>query len=333
MIDANIMKELRKFIDKISAYQGKELARREDWGKINFDEVKSDLQTVISLSVALGELPIQYLSDNSAQSIVNVMQEFLPQIEALDKFSITDGDPNQRRMRLISDIHRNCDRFYGQVGVWIPFLAYQKGDVSENIKRLTSAIVETEKKADDGLKRIAGKEKDIEEIVVRAREASAGAGVAVFTKDFENESNNAANSAGRWLKATVAFAALTLAIPAYVYFFEDSLPTDKGQLISKLASKVVAISILFTATMWCGKIYKSMRHLSILNRHRAIGIRTFRAFSAAASDARTKDAVLMETTHSIFSNSATGLINDPANDAEPNIIQIAGKVMDNANGK
>ena len=76
-----------------------------------------------------------------------------------------------------------------------------------------------------------------------------------------------------------------------------------------------------------------IHNLSILNRHRALGIRTFRAFSAAASDARTKDAVLMETTHSIFSNSATGLINDPANDAEPNIIQIAGKVMDNANGK
>ena len=68
--------------------------------------------------------------------------------------------------------------------------------------------------------------------------------------------------------------------------------------------------------------------------HRALGLKTFQAFSAVAADSHTKDAVLMETTHSIFGNITTGLINESSNcESDSNIIQIAGKVMEQAGGK
>ena len=326
-------KELKSLIEKIAAYNGKDLAHRGEWGSINFDDISDDLKTVISLSISLGEMPIQFLADNTANGICDVIKELLPRLEELDKFSITQGDPNSHRTNLANNLHQCCDRFYSQVGMWIPFLAYQRGDVAENIKKLTKAIADTEQQAEAGLARIAQKEKDVDEIVVRTREASADAGVAVFTEDFQSESEGAAKSAAKWLIATIVFAVMTLAIPVAAYFFEDYSGIEKSQLISKLASKVVVISVLLTGTMWCGRIYKSLRHLSILNRHRAIGIKTFRAFSAAASDAQTKDAVLMETTRSIFANASTGLIHESNGDAEPSIIQIAGKVMDTANNK
>ncbi len=54
----------------------------------------------------------------------------------------------------------------------------------------------------------------------------------------------------------------------------------------------------------------------------------------AAADVHTKDAVLMETTRSIFGNVPTGLINESGtSDADANIIQIAGKVMDRTAGE
>ncbi len=333
MVNKEIMSQLKGLINSVAAYKDKELSRRGDWGSINFDEVSSDLKTVISLAAALGDMPIQYLSDSTARGIINVINELVPRLDALNKFSITEGDPNSRRANLISQIHQSCDQFYSQVGMWIPFLAYQKGDVSENIKRLTNTITETENKAAEGLARIAKKEKDVDEIVTRTREASAEAGVAVFTEDFQAESDRSSSAATKWLWTTGLLAVATILVPVFAYFCEDYSGVEKMQLISKLASKIVVISVLFTATMWCGRIYKSLRHLSILNRHRAIGIKTFRAFSAAAADERTKDAVLLETTHSIFSNSPTGLIHDSNSDQEPNIIQIAGKVMENTNGK
>jgi hypothetical protein len=71
-----------------------------------------------------------------------------------------------------------------------------------------------------------------------------------------------------------------------------------------------------------------------VNRHRALGLKTFQAFSAATSDNHTKDAVLMETTHSIFANTNTGLLNEPSSaDSESNIIQIAGRVMEQSSSK
>ncbi len=97
---------------------------------------------------------------------------------------------------------------------------------------------------------------------------------------------------------------------------------------------MLVLSLCVTAAMWCGRIYKSLRHLSIINRHRALGLKTFQAFSAASADACTKDAVLREVTHSIFAISYTGLIRESAErDPDSNIIQIAGKVMEHAEVK
>lgn len=56
----------------------------------------------------------------------------------------------------------------------------------------------------------------------------------------------------------------------------------------------------FTATIWCGRLYKALRHQSAINKHRANALRTFQTFTMAASDDETHNAVLMETTKSIF---------------------------------
>lgn len=334
MAKHQLIESLKKSLAELAAFKDKELISRSDWGAINFKDIQTDVEMVCNLVSALQSLPVEYLPENALSQIVETNKQILPQFQGIDAFSLTsNGDPNSRRSNLITHFHTASDNFYSRVGLWIPFLAYQKGDIAENIKRLTSAIDEAEVKADASLSAIAAKEKEAEDIITRAREASADAGVAVFTQDFQNESDLNSAIAKKWLWATIVFAGLTLVVAILLYFFEDLGDINKTQLISKLASKVIGISVLFTATMWCGKIYKSLRHLSIVNKHRAIGLRTFRAFSSAASDTRTKDAVLMETTHSIFANSATGLVTETATDSDANIIQIAGKVMDHTSNE
>jgi hypothetical protein len=97
----------------------------------------------------------------------------------------------------------------------------------------------------------------------------------------------------------------------------------------KVASKVVILSILLTATLWCGRVYKALMHQSAMNRHRALSLQTFQAFTAAASDLQTKDAVLLEATRAIFAPCATGYVESgtASADSESRVIEIVKSIV------
>jgi len=82
--------------------------------------------------------------------------------------------------------------------------------------------------------------------------------------------------------------------------------------------------VLLTATVWCGRIYKALKHQITVNRHRANSLKTFQAFVKAASDDATRNAVLLETTRSIFTNSPSGYLegSDSASDTNTKVLEI-----------
>jgi hypothetical protein len=84
---------------------------------------------------------------------------------------------------------------------------------------------------------------------------------------------------------------------------------------------------MLTGTLWCGKCYKALTHLVIVNRHRALGLRTLQAFANAAADAQTKDAVLLEATRSIFGNVPTGYVDVANVDSDHKVVEIVRSVM------
>ena len=91
-------------------------------------------------------------------------------------------------------------------------------------------------------------------------------------------------------------------------FYSSQSIADNSLLFQIMLSKLVILLILITATLWCGKIYKGFMHLSTLNKHRALSLQTFQAFSQATKDPHVKDAVLLETTRSIFGNVSSGFL-------------------------
>jgi len=174
---------------------------------------------------------------------------------------------------------------------------------------------------------IETKKKEIDDIIMKAREASAGAGAAVFTQDFDKEASKLSKNANKWLIATAVLGSITLVIAALTWFWTQT-GLDTGQIWQKVASKFIVLSILLTATLWCGKIYKALMHQSAINRHRALSLQTFQAFSSAASDVQTKDAVLLETTHSIFSQGVTGYVDSASAvaDSDARVIEIVKSI-------
>ena len=104
-------------------------------------------------------------------------------------------------------------------------------------------------------------------------------------------------------------------------FFVAEAGLDAGQLLQKSASRLVVLAVLFTTTLWCGRVYKALLHQAAVNRHRALSLQTFQAFSSAATDDATKDAVLMEATRAVFGRMPTGFL-DATDSAGPQGVQV-----------
>jgi hypothetical protein len=223
----------------------------------------------------------------------------------------------------MAELHSHADRLYTEASPWVPFLAYQKGDVSKNIETLTASVTQAQSLVDAAKATIANRQSEIETIITQAREASASAGAAIFTHDFKNEATALERQGSKWLRITGALAAATLGFAVLMWL----TPVQGSQpeiIVQRFGGKLAVLVVLFTAALWCGRTYKALMHLSTINRHRALSLQTLQAFSHAASDDATKDAVLMEATRAIFGSVPTGFLDSkPGADQDLKIVEIA----------
>jgi hypothetical protein len=175
---------------------------------------------------------------------------------------------------------------------------------------------------------ISKKENEIGEIIVKAREASAAVGAAVFTQDFKKESENLKKGSRNWLIAAGGLALATLVIAGLMWYYAEP-GLDRGQLFQKLGTKLAILVILITSTIWCGKIYKALMHLSTINGHRALSIQTLQAFVGAVENVQLKDAVVLEASRAIFGNVPTGYIDasNTSSDGDIKLFEIVKNLM------
>ena len=80
------------------------------------------------------------------------------------------------------------------------------------------------------------------------------------------------------------------------------------ETLRNVFSKAAVIAVLFTGTVWCGRIYRALIHQAAVNRHRALSLKTFQAFVRATDDPVVRDAVLMAATRTVFGSVPTGLV-------------------------
>lgn len=316
-------KALRDKIGTALAFREKSLESRSQWGSISFEKASPDLRRVFELLSHLSVLPLEYLTDTAITQIQSEVDQATSLFNRIDGFNIEQQTPTQVRDQLVSEVHSRADQLYTVAGPWIPVLAYQKGDVAKNIETLTASVTQAQTLVDGAKTAIANRQQEIETIITQAREASAAAGAAVFTKDFKDEAATLRDGANTWLKWTGFLAVLTLAFTAFMWLMPVET-TDSAVVIQRFGGKIAVLLVLFTATLWCGRTYKALMHLSTVNRHRALSLQTFQAFSHAASDDATKDAVLIETTRAIFGSVPTGFLETKeSSDSDMKVIEIA----------
>ena len=327
------LKELQEEIDKFSSFEKENLINRTEWGTISLEEARPDFDRIYDIVNYLKILPVEHLTLDALNEIKNEIININRLFDQINNFSIETGNPAGQRDEFVNQVQARADALYTHASPWIPFLAYQKGDVSKNIDTLTESLKKAEQLIVNTKETISQKEKEIQEIIIKAREASAAAGAAVFTEDFRRESEKLHDRAKKWLWVTGGLALLTLAVAIFMWYFTEA-GLDKGQLWQKLGTKLAILAVLISGTVWCGKIYKALMHLATINNHRALSIQTLQAFAAAVEDTSIKDAVVLEATRAVFGNIPTGYVeNNPSTtESDIKLVEVAKNILPKSSG-
>lgn len=309
------VKKLLGLINELTEIEISDLIYDKDWGSINFESATKDLERLYALCNHFKVLPLDQLPDDIAVQITNEGTPIFQTVNNIREFTIEQANPSGIRDQYINEVKANVDRFYKPAHIYVPYLAYQKGEIQSNIKQLTSSVSDAKELLESTEKDVSNQKDEIIKIVNAAREASASVGVAHFTADFDTEASNMETQATVWLKVTAALGVLSLVATLYFLFSEPDL-TSTVNAIQYVSSKILVLVLLITGTLWCGNMYKAAKHQAAANRFKGNSLKTFQAFVNATDDNGIRDAVLIETTRAIFSESATGYINNDSSGTE-----------------
>ena len=148
---------------------------------------------------------------------------------------------------------------------------------------------------------------------------------------FNTESTEHERQSKNWLKWTVGvLIAIVFAAIILIFLFPDTT-SSSAEIIQFSVTKVIILSAMFYGLSICNRNYKAHKHNATLNKHRQNALSTFETFAkAAGTDAQTKSAVLIEATHTIFSNQQTGYLNSEKDRESSNkIVEIIKSVTTN----
>lgn len=276
------------------------------WGTISFEMARQDLEVIFDMVRELQRLPVRIVPDGGFDPILNALTVCRDSVKAIQTFTIEQSDPSGVRASAITNVKSAATQLLNTAAPWLPFLAYRQGDVQRNIESMTTAAKDIRDQYDQAVADASERRKELDGIVLAAREASAVAGVGVFTADFANQADDLETEATTWLKRTTWAAGLTIIVAVLSMFVHiGDKPSEIAQF---LTSKILALVVLISATVWCGRIYKATKHQAASNRHRSLALKTFQAFVQATEDQATRNAVLLESTRSIFAVGPSGYL-------------------------
>ena len=191
MITQETIKILRERLASLTTYRDMELIERREWGAINFNQVKSDIESVLYLATVLSDLPIEHLPNTVATGISDQIPAVIDQLTRINEFSIeVGGDPKNQRDDICNNLVHAAEELQNRANVFIPYLAYRRGDIDENIQNLNESVTQIKELYNRTQEWVAGKKNDVDTLVEATRQAAASEGVATFTKEFENEASD-----------------------------------------------------------------------------------------------------------------------------------------------
>ena len=275
-------------------------------------------------NVELFEVPYYIIFNFNGQ-----LDHAISVFDQIKVFDPNNSNPADTRDYLVDQIEQQFDNYYATA---IPILTVgllKSNDLSIEKAKLNDTLLELLKEKEFAKNESEKLLSEIQDVLDKARQAAVEVGVAQHYLIFKEESEEHKNLSDLWLKRTV-YVLIGIGIIGLALLFIPPHDTKTISLIQFTVTKIVVLSVLFYGLSMCTRNYKAHKHNSILNKHRQNALNTFETFTkAAGSDLQTKSAVLLEATHTIFSNQQTGYLNNDNDTDSPNkIIEIFKNVSD-----
>lgn len=324
--------ELGKVLAELVQVKPEDLVRESELGReLNFDAGLPYFTRTLRLFTDLAQSNLDTIPFQRLNQLTNAARQALTQFQRVQTFSIQQHPQNPAGVRdqLIEQIRDSYDVYFDQIS---PIIAYsvRKGtdfqrledEARKAVERLNSIVADKEKSLTATLAEIEG-------TLEKVRRAAQEAGVAQHSIHFKDEANEHKLAARRWLCATAVLACLSTAFAGvslyyYIYYTALLATLTGSQSIQLAVAKLIGFSVLLSATLWSGRIYRAHRHNYVVNKHRQNALSTFETFvKAAGNDEQTKNAVLLQATQCIFSPQHTGYItHEPDSGGYPQVLEI-----------
>lgn len=247
-----------------------------------------------------------------SQEVFNVQEVF----REIQEMRYQDPDGARDRLREV---------YHSMRTELTPFVAPDTVDAA-NSKAQFEDLIDQANAARQETERIRGQAKDI---VAELRKVAAKGGVTKYATIFRDAAKKHQRQQRGWLGALGVLSLLAMAV-AWWIGVELQPPSDVSLslAIQMTAVKLFVFGILSYVILMAGRAYRAAAHNQIVNEHRRDALETFQTFVKASSDEATKDAVLVQATHSIFSHRPSGF-GQQESDAMPpsHMVELTRSVM------
>ncbi len=301
------------------------LVRTDTLGSaMDFRDIEKEYEQIQQLyrdlqSINYDDFPINVLADISERA--NVLLSIFQEIMHFDPNKVNSP---QLRKNLVERVIGAYAQQYSFLSPIISLSLFRRLNLDGYYKKLNEQAEAGSQSFNAIMINLNKKLDDAETILSKIKSAATETAVAKHASYFKEQAIEHKKAARVWLFATGVLGLLTIAFGGLIlYLFSSSkAPMEIQQSIQLSVVKLIIFSVLSTAAIWSSRIYKAHRHNYVISKHRQNALSTFEAFTAAASDEQTKNAVIVQAARSIFSCQPSGYITSSETSEGPQILEI-----------
>lgn len=296
--------QIERGLQSVSEYGGVDFKSGFDgWGGMDFKATLPLIDLALSITDELRPLPLDMLPKQAAKDIAKRLNEVASDLGAMKSFNkATESDADGRKYNIEQAIEKNVGLLHNLAAENIPYLAYKHIGQDEAVRRTKQTEQEAHSLFERAMEMASNAEAETQEIIQQAKTNAAGVAASEHAEHFKCEADALNTSRWWWLAAS---GILIAAAGCLAFWWDDiraPLPDNPipWDVLRHAMEKYTVLAVLFTSGVWCGREYRavSLRHFT--TKHRALSLRTFQTFAAAAVEPEVKDAVLMTATKSVF---------------------------------
>ena len=247
------------------------------------------------------------------ETCFNKLRDLKDTVTSIQNFSlIRSGNPSGERSSFISTFTQRWAEIYNYISPHLCFAESVDSGADRYKEVMTMSLAEANAAKEEFKKSLTEQQsamkadqERMKTLVAEVEKMAKNAGVTNQAVHFKQLADNYAKIGVLWMALGLAAG-----IGLYLYVRALQLPDIKDPLLlaEHLVPRLVAVTLLSTALIFCIRNFSAMMHNLIVNRHRQTALTTFQVFVNGTGDEGTKNAVLIQSTQAIFAPQPSGYL-------------------------